>query len=175
MLYLWPYMNTADSSSPGPLSSLVTKPTDGNSSPDAAKVSIILDSRVVPAIFPEGVPSTFRRGQAGSVRASVASMTDRLTAQVSCLALCVTATSLHLSSSPHLTCTRPFCPAGSPSPPGSANIGQQGRGGCLAPSGGSQEEKGGPASRGAGVACMCMHTHTHTHRERERDFLTPLL
>lgn len=85
MLYLWPGQSLAESSCPSPHSSPVTLPTDGNPSSNAAKVSLILDSRAVPAIFPEGVPSTFRRGvKAGSVRASVASMTDRLSAEVSC-------------------------------------------------------------------------------------------
>ena len=83
MMYLWPSQTLADSCrSLHPFS--VTMPTDSNPSPNAAKVSVLLDSRAVPAIFPEGVPSTFRRGREGLVRASVKGMTDRLTAQVSC-------------------------------------------------------------------------------------------
>lgn len=84
MMYLWPSQTLADSSCRSLHPFSVTMPTDSNPSPNAAKVSVLLDSRAVPAIFPEGVPSTFRRGREGLVRASVKGMTDRLTAQVSC-------------------------------------------------------------------------------------------
>ena len=84
MVYLWPNQSSAESSCPDPHSSRAILPADGNPSSRAVKVSLMLDSRAVPAIFPEGVPATFRRGtKAGSVKSALASMTDRLSAQVS--------------------------------------------------------------------------------------------
>lgn len=166
MMYLWPSQTLADSSCRSLHPFSVTMPTDSNPSPTAAKVSVLLDSRAVPAIFPEGVPSTFRRGREGVVRASVKGMTDRLTAQVSCSCVprgegtrqCMQA--VHPAPPlPSPPCGLCCCPAGSTAHPRPANVGQQGCVGRFAPTGGCEEEETGSASGG-------VWSRMHAQRQR---------